>query len=193
MGGSKICDSLWQGEGGVKNHQKKAWQTLWTAPWCCRRRSNLWTRVKNMMLAVWKPIHDFLSNFYWVFLSISYCFWDIWHPSFQGLLPTLSTHICPDISGITLSFVDIHLPAPAPILRNFTIPYHSITHISHPQCTSFTCSLEHLRHNPCWASWLVLLHLTICYLHFQCWNLSLGPHTGLTSVRPFLSSFDIPS
>ena len=35
-----------------------------------------------------KPIHDFLSNFYWHFLSISYRFWDIRLQSFQGLTLT---------------------------------------------------------------------------------------------------------
>ena len=38
-------------------------------------------------------IHDFLSNFYWHFLSISYRFWDIWLPSLQGLTLTFKSHL----------------------------------------------------------------------------------------------------
>ena len=37
-------------------------------------------------------IHDFLSNFYWHFLSISNRFWDIWLQSFQGLALTVRGH-----------------------------------------------------------------------------------------------------
>ena len=43
--------------------------------------------LKNIF-AIRKPIHDFLSNFYWHFLSISYRFRDIQLQSFQGLTLT---------------------------------------------------------------------------------------------------------
>ena len=33
-------------------------------------------------------MHDFLSNFHWHFLSISYRFLDIWLQTFQGLTLT---------------------------------------------------------------------------------------------------------
>ena len=39
------------------------------------------------------PIHDFLSNFYWHFLSSSNRFWDIWLQSFQGLTLTCRGHL----------------------------------------------------------------------------------------------------
>ena len=38
----------------------------------------------SIVFTIWKPIHDFLSNFYWHFLSISYRFRDIRLRSFQG-------------------------------------------------------------------------------------------------------------
>ena len=40
-----------------------------------------------------KPIHDFLSDFYWHFLSISNRFWDIRLQSFQGLTLTFRGHL----------------------------------------------------------------------------------------------------
>ena len=88
---------------------------------------------------------------------------------------------------ITLSFVDIHHLASAPILKNFTIHHHSITHISHPHCTSFTCSLKHLRHNPCWTSWPDLLHLTNYRIHFQYQNHFTRP-THWTCICQTLST-----
>ena len=47
---------------------------------------DLWRslEVENIFF-IRKPIHDFLSNFYWHFLSISYRFRDIRLQSFQGL------------------------------------------------------------------------------------------------------------
>ena len=45
------------------------------------------SEVKNIF-TIRKPIHDFLSNFYWHFFSISYCFRDIRLQSFQGLTLT---------------------------------------------------------------------------------------------------------
>ena len=48
--------------------------------------------VKNIF-TVRKPIHDFLSDFYWHFLSISYRFWDIWLQSFQDLTLIFGGHL----------------------------------------------------------------------------------------------------
>ena len=48
--------------------------------------------VKNIS-TIRKPIHDFLSNCYWHFLSISYRFWDIRLQSFQGLTLTFRSHL----------------------------------------------------------------------------------------------------
>ena len=50
---------------------------------------DLWRspEVENI-LSIRKPLHDFLSNFYWHFLSISYRFWDIRLQSFQNLILT---------------------------------------------------------------------------------------------------------
>ena len=48
--------------------------------------------VKNIF-PIWKPMHDFLSNFYWHFLSILYRFWDIRLQSFQGLTLTFRGHL----------------------------------------------------------------------------------------------------
>ena len=45
----------------------------------------MYTGIKVFLIFFRKPIHDFLSNFYWHFLSISNRFWDIWLQSFQGL------------------------------------------------------------------------------------------------------------
>ena len=91
------------------------------------------------------------------------------------MLQQLNASVGATCQGITLSLVDIHhpAPAPAPILRNFSIPHHSITHTSHPQCTRITCNLQyhhpHLRHNPCWTTWLALLH-TNSRIHLKCRN-----------------------
>ena len=38
---------------------------------------DLWKVTRSKILAIWKLIYDFLSNFYWHFLSISYRFRDI--------------------------------------------------------------------------------------------------------------------
>ena len=48
------------------------------------------SEIKNIPV-IWNPIHDFLSNFYWHFLSISYRCWDIFGRSqrFWGLTLTL--------------------------------------------------------------------------------------------------------
>ena len=46
---------------------------------------DLWRSPEvKIVFTIWKPIHDFLSNFYWHFLSISYRFRDIRLQSFQG-------------------------------------------------------------------------------------------------------------
>ena len=44
-----------------------------------------------------KPIHDFLSNFYRHFLSISYRFWNIWLRSIHGLTLTFNGHLGSEI------------------------------------------------------------------------------------------------
>ena len=49
-----------------------------------------------------KPIHDFLSNFYWHLLSISYGFRDIWLQSFQGLTLTFDLQRSPEVKKISL-------------------------------------------------------------------------------------------
>ena len=47
---------------------------------------DLWKSLEvKHIFSIRKPIHDFLSNFYWHFLSISYRFLDIRNQSFQGL------------------------------------------------------------------------------------------------------------
>ena len=38
--------------------------------------------LRSIFYTIWKPIHDFLSNFHWLFFSNSYRFWDIWLQSF---------------------------------------------------------------------------------------------------------------
>ena len=48
--------------------------------------------VKNIF-TIRKPIHDFLSNFYWHFLSITHRLWDIRLQSFQGLTLTFKGHL----------------------------------------------------------------------------------------------------
>ena len=61
---------------------------------------DLWRspEIKNMF-ANWKPIHDFLSNADWLFLSISYRFSDIWLQNF----PEFDLNLWPseDTSGLT--------------------------------------------------------------------------------------------
>ena len=52
------------------------------------------------MLAIRKPIHDFLSNFYWHFLAISYRFRDIQLQSFQGLTLTFDLQRSPKVKNI---------------------------------------------------------------------------------------------
>ena len=47
-------------------------------PWPLTFRGHL----RSNMFTIWKPIHDFLSNFHLHFLSISYRFWDIRLQSF---------------------------------------------------------------------------------------------------------------
>ena len=70
---------------------------------------------------------------------------------------------------------------------NFTIPHHSITEISHPQCSSFTVGPADLPH----------LISSIAKPTSNTEIFSLGPHTGLELVKLFLSqtnsSFDILS
>ena len=50
------------------------------------------TEVENIF-TIWKPIHDFLSNFYLHFLSISYRFLNIRLQSFQGWTLTFRGHL----------------------------------------------------------------------------------------------------
>ena len=54
-------------------------------PWLLAFRGHQRSKI---FFTIRKPIHDFLSNFYWHFSSISYRFWDIWLQSFQGLTLT---------------------------------------------------------------------------------------------------------
>ena len=44
-----------------------------------------------------KPIYDFLSNFYWHFLSNSYHFWDIWLQTFQGMTLIFDPWMSPEV------------------------------------------------------------------------------------------------
>ena len=53
----------------------------------------MYTGIKVFLTFFRKPIHDFLSNFYWHFLSISNRFWDIWLQSFQRLTLTFRGHL----------------------------------------------------------------------------------------------------
>ena len=55
--------------------------------------------VRNIS-TIWKPIHDFLSNIYWHFLYISYCFRDIRLQSFQGLTLTFALWGSPEVEDI---------------------------------------------------------------------------------------------
>ena len=57
--------------------------------------------VKNIF-TIWKPIHDFLSNFYWHLLSISYGFRDIRLQSFKGLTLTFDFQRSPEVEKISL-------------------------------------------------------------------------------------------
>ena len=49
------------------------------------------------------PIHDFLSNFYWHFLSISYRSRDIRLQSFEGLTVTIHLQMSPEVKNIPTS------------------------------------------------------------------------------------------
>ena len=62
----------------------KVWVWMWM--W-------MYTGIKVFLTFFWKPMHDFLANFYWHFLSISNRFWDIWLQSFQGLTLTFRGHL----------------------------------------------------------------------------------------------------
>ena len=53
----------------------------------------MYTGIKVFLNFFRKPIYDFLSNFYWHFLSISNRFWDIWLQSFQRLTLTFRGHL----------------------------------------------------------------------------------------------------
>ena len=57
--------------------------------------------VKNIF-TIWKPIHDFLSNFYWHLLSISYGFRDIRLQSFKGLTLIFDFQRSPEVEKISL-------------------------------------------------------------------------------------------
>ena len=62
----------------------KVWVWMWI--W-------MYTGIKVFLNFFRKPIHDFLSNFYWHFLSISNRFRDIWLQSFQGLTLAFRGHL----------------------------------------------------------------------------------------------------
>ena len=48
---------------------------VWPWPWPLISQGHLRSKI---FLTIRTLVHDFLSNFPWLFFSISYCFWDIW-------------------------------------------------------------------------------------------------------------------
>ena len=98
---------------------------------------------------------------------------------------------------ITLKFVNIHHPTPAPILWYFTNLHHIITHISHPQSTNFAYSLKHLCHNPVGPTDLPCFIFQLPH-QIQCWDPFDRPthwtYNGQTSVpskTPHLISYQV--
>ena len=58
-------------------------------------------RVRSWsLIPIWKPMHDFLSNFYCYFLTISYRFRDIRLWNFQGLTLTFDLWSSPGVKNI---------------------------------------------------------------------------------------------
>ena len=63
--------------------------------------------IKNIS-AIREPIQDFLYDFYWHFLSISYRFWDIRLQSFWGLTLTFEFQRSPEVKNIFTIRKPIH-------------------------------------------------------------------------------------
>ena len=125
----------------------------------------------NFMLSIFKIFLTFTLSKTFIACSLN-SFMPLYEPHVSASrfpLKTFIIHLLLRSSGI----LQVYHPSP----QNYYIHWSS---------TSF-CSLERLRHNPCWICQLALLHLANCRTAStsNVEILSLGPHTGLAFVNFF--------
>ena len=82
-----LC-GFWMCILSIVDWNKSVPQFLGVWPWSMTFRGHLRSKIFSPFES-----HDFLSNFYWHFLSVLYRFWDIRFQSFQALTWTFKGHL----------------------------------------------------------------------------------------------------